>query len=210
MDKIDMMSNKSDSLIPTQMQDRRSERTQQALIDALITLLAIKHYDAISIKEIVKQANVGRSTFYAHYQTKDDLLKSGFGRMLDAFLEHIIISNEDQSLQLNTTSLFRHAQGHYELYRMLMWGSGFDLLIRDGHAALSARLQARLTQLMPEKWEPPIPLSALSYSMAGSLLVLLKWWLDNKMPCSPEQMDEIVQQLVMPGIRATLGMTIEK
>jgi len=191
-----------------QRQDRRSQRTQQALMDALIALLAVKHYDEISINDIIDRANVGRSTFYAHYQTKDDLLKSGFERVLDMLIHHIQFNEVDQDLQLDTTSLFRHAQGHYELYRTLVWGSGFEILTKDGLAALSAKFQESLTLLLSGKPEPSIPLAVLSYSMAGMLLLLLKWWLDNKMPYSPEYMDEIFQQLVMPGARNILGLTV--
>jgi len=190
-----------------QRQDRRSQRTQQALMDALIALLAVKHYDEISINDIIDHANVGRSTFYAHYQDKDDLLKSGFERVLDMLIHHISFGEADQDLQLDTTQLFRHAQGHYELYRTLVWGSGFDLLTKDGHAALSAKFQENFTQLLSGKPEPSIPLAVLSYSMAGTLLILLKWWLDNKMPYSPEYMDGIFQQLVMPSARNILGLT---
>ena len=105
-----------------QRQDRRSQRTQQTLMDALIALLAVKHYDEISINDIIDRANVGRSTFYAHYQGKDDLLKSGFERVLDMLIHHISFGEADQDLRLDTTQLFRHAQGHYELYRTLVWG----------------------------------------------------------------------------------------
>jgi len=190
-----------------QRQDRRSQRTQQTLMDALIALLAVKHYDEISINDIIDRANVGRSTFYAHYQGKDDLLKSGFERVLDMLIHHISFSEADQDLRLDTTQLFRHAQGHYELYRTLVWGSGFDLLTKDGHAALSAKFQENFTQLLSGKPEPSIPLDVLSYSMAGTLLILLKWWLDNKMPYSPEYMDEIFQRLVMSSARNILGLT---
>jgi AcrR family transcriptional regulator len=188
-------------------QDRRSQRTQHALIDALVALLAVKSYDEISINDIIDHANVGRSTFYAHYQDKDDLLKSGFERVLDMLIQHISFGEADQGLQLDTTQLFRHAQGHYEIYRTLVWGSGFDLLTKDGHAALSAKLQENFAQLLSGKPEPSIPLAVLSYSMAGTLLILLKWWLDNKMPYSPEYMDGIFQQLVMPSARNILGLT---
>jgi AcrR family transcriptional regulator len=191
-----------------QRQDRRSQRTQQSLIEALIALLAVKHYDEISINDIVEHANVGRSTFYAHYQTKDDLLKSGFERALDMLIEHVSFSEAGQGLQIDTTLFFRHAQGHYEIYRTLVWGSGFDILTKGGHAALSARFQERFTLLLSGKPEPSIPLAILSYSMAGTLLLLLKWWLDNKMPYSPEYMDEIFQQLVLPSARNSLGLTI--
>jgi AcrR family transcriptional regulator len=190
-----------------QRQDRRSQRTQQTLMDALVAMLAVKHYDEISINDIVDRANVGRSTFYAHYQGKDDLLKSGFERVLGLLFHHISFGEADQDLQLDTTQLFCHAQGHYELYRTLVWGSGFELLTRDGHAALSAKFQESFTQLLSGKPEPSIPLAVLSYSMAGTLLILLKWWLDNKMPYSPEHMDEIFQRLVMSSARNILGLT---
>jgi AcrR family transcriptional regulator len=185
-------------------QDRRSQRTQQTLIEALLALLTVKHYDEISVNDIIERANVGRSTFYAHYQDKDDLLKRGFERVLDMLIHHISFSEADEGLRLDTTQLFRHAQGHYELYRTLVWGSGFELLTRDGHAALSAKFQESFTRLCQGMPEPSIPLDILSYSMAGTLLLLLKWWLDHKMPHSPEYMDGVFQQLVMSSARNIL------
>ena len=152
------------------------------------------------------RANVGRSTFYVHFQTKDDLLKSGFERALDGLTKHIILDEAGQDLGLDSTPLFRHAQGHYELYRTLVWGSGFDILTRDGHAALAAKFQNRLTLLLSGKQEPSIPLDVLAYSLAGTLLVLLKWWLDHKMPYSPERMNEIFQQLVIANAKNILGL----
>jgi AcrR family transcriptional regulator len=187
-----------------QRQDRRSQRTQQALMDALIALLAVKNYDEISINDIVDHANVGRATFYVHYQDKDDLLRNGFERVLDMLIQHISLVEADQNLQLDTTPLFLHAKGHYELYRMLVWGSGFEVLTKDGHAALSAKFLESFTLFLSGKPEPPVPLAILSYSVAGTLLMLLKWWLDNKMPYSPEYMNGIFQQLVMPNIQNIL------
>jgi AcrR family transcriptional regulator len=194
-----------------QGQDRRSQRTRQALIHALIELLAARHYDRITIQDIVDQANVGRATFYAHYQNKDDLLKSGFERVLDMLVQQIVSSENDQIL-FDTSMLFHHAQGHYELYRTLVWGSGFDLLTKEGHAALSKKIEDRFALLLTGRQPPSIPLPILSCSVAGAVLIMLKWWLDNKMPYSPERMNEIFQQLVMPGVRTVLGLTetIEK
>ena len=190
-----------------QRQDRRSQRTQQALMDAIIALLAVKSYDEISINDIIDRANVGRSTFYAHYQAKDDLLKSGFERVLDMLIQHISFGETELGLHLDTAPFFRHAQGHYEIYRTLVWGSGFDVLTKEGHAALSAKFQESFTLLLSGRPEPSIPLAVMSYSMAGTLLILLKWWLDHKMPYSPEYMDEIFQQLVMSSARDILGLT---
>lgn len=187
--------------------DRRSQRTQEALFNSLIALLLEKHYDEITVNDIIARANIGRSTFYVHYQTKDDLLKSGFERVLDRLMENIHFVDNAQGLLLETAELFRHAQGHYELYRTLIWGSGFGLLTIDGHTALSMKLQDHIRASLTTKTEPSIPLPVLCYSLAGTLLILLKWWLDNKMPYSPERMDEIFQQLAMPGVRNILRST---
>lgn len=190
----------------TAPEDRRAQRTQQALLDALLDLLKVKHYDAISVKDIVDKANVGRSTFYAHYQTKDDLLKSGFERVLDMLLEQLVFDETGQSMTLDTAPLFRHAQGHAKLFRTLAWGSGFELITTQGQASLGEKIVQGLSTLECAKNQPAVPLSILSYSLAGSLLILLKWWLENDMPGSPEYMDGIFQQLIMPGFRSALGL----
>jgi AcrR family transcriptional regulator len=57
--------------------DRRVERTRQALEAALLSLLKEKEFGAISVQEIIDRANVGRATFYSHYDNKEDLLESG-------------------------------------------------------------------------------------------------------------------------------------
>ena len=199
------MSTKMNAQETSLQPDRRTQRTQQALLDALIDLLKVKHYDGVSVKDIIAKANVGRSTFYAHYQTKGDLLKGGFERVLDMLLEQIVFDETDRKLTLDTAPLFRHAQGHAELYRTLAWGSGFALITTQGHASLGAKILRRLSPFLPAKGQTAVPLSVLSYSLAGSLLILLKWWLENDMPGSPEYMDGIFQQLIMPGIRRALG-----
>jgi AcrR family transcriptional regulator len=185
-------------------QDRRTLRTREALIHALLELIENNHYGQITVEDIVQHANVGRSTFYAHYQSKDDLLLAGFEHQLDVLVQNIVFDADDQ-LNFETSMLFEHAHGHYEIFRTLIWGSSMELLIKDGHAALSRKIEGRLILLLSTRQSPSIPLPILASAVAGVLLVLLKWWLDNKMPYAPERMDEIFQHLMMPGIRTVLG-----
>ena len=185
--------------------DRRTQRTRESLIHALLALIEEKHYDQISVQDIVEHANVGRSTFYAHYENKDDLLNSGFEHLLDSLVQWIQVS-EDGQLVFDTTMLFRHAHRHYEIYRTLIWGTGFKLLIEDGHATLSEKIETRLKDVLPAEQLEGTPLPVFAYTLAGALLALLKWWLDNKMPYPPEQMDAIFQRLMMPGMRETLSL----
>ena len=63
----------------TDKNDRRSQRTRHLLGEALIELMREKGYSAITVSDVIERANVGRSTFYAHYRDKDDLLVRRIG-----------------------------------------------------------------------------------------------------------------------------------
>ena len=183
-------------------QDRRIERTKRLLIHALLDLTQEEHYDQISVKDIVEKADVGRSTFYAHFQNKDELLMSGFGIILQNFVDQI--SYEGGSLSINAIGLFSHAYGHYEIYRTLIWGTGFELLVKDGHSALTAMIAERFTEILPRELPLQIPIEILAYAAAGSLLILLKWWLDHKMSLPPDEINDYFQRLVIPGLQSIL------
>lgn len=66
--------------------DRRTEKTRQAIIDAFVKLTNKSGYEKISVKDIIQEANVGRSTFYDHFETKDELARA----ICYALFEHIL------------------------------------------------------------------------------------------------------------------------
>jgi AcrR family transcriptional regulator len=67
--------------------DRRVQRTRRLLHKAL-SLILEKKYESITVQELLDRADVGRSTFYMHFQDKDELLLSGF-QYLQSFLESV-------------------------------------------------------------------------------------------------------------------------
>ena len=65
-------------------QDRRVQRTRQQPRGALLSLIQERGFEALSVQDIIDRANVGRVTFYAHFDNKEDLLVSGFDELRDA------------------------------------------------------------------------------------------------------------------------------
>src|SRR5690349_12821508 len=102
--------------------DRRAARTRRALHEALISLILRKGYDSITIQEIIDAADVGRSTFYAHYTSKEDLLRGGFESLRSelAGARHRASEKRDAGPLAFSLALFEHACGYKQVYRALV------------------------------------------------------------------------------------------
>lgn len=175
--------------------DRRSQRTRNLLSAALVELIREKDYNAITVSDIIDRANVGRSTFYAHYRDKDSLFVGELDRVIEV-LSHRIPSQEESPF-FPSLGLFRHVGEEYELYKALLWTPGIDLLIKHMKKSLSNRIKQGLEKSGKEF---EVPIHILASFLAGSFLTLLQWWLENKMIYSPEQIDKIFRNLTLPGI----------
>jgi len=189
--------------------DRRSQRTRQLLSAALIELMLEQRYDEITVQDIIDRANVGRSTFYAHYLDKEDLLVSDFTRVLDT-LSHTIDegTRADPHTHPNLAGFFRHVQQHHQLYKALVRGGGIDRLYQKGHERLRHNIEQHLRVLVSTEQMPAPPLVLVADYMAGTIVTMLKWWLDNQMPYTPEQLEALYYQLVLPGVQATLQIEV--
>src|SRR5258707_5092881 len=62
--------------------DRRVQRTKTTLYSVLMTLVGEKPFDKITVQEILERANLGRTTFYAHFQSKEDLFLSSHAEII--------------------------------------------------------------------------------------------------------------------------------
>ena len=175
--------------------DRRSQRTRHLLGAALVELIREKDYSAITVSDIIERANVGRSTFYAHYRDKDALFVGELDRVIEILSQRI--PGQDEIPFFPSLGLFRHVGEEFELYKALLWTPGIDLLIKHMQQSISQRVEHRL-QASGRKFDIPYPV--LASFIAGSFLKLLKWWLENKMIYSPEQMDGIFRKLALSGI----------
>ncbi|MBX9745760.1 MAG: TetR/AcrR family transcriptional regulator, partial [Hyphomonadaceae bacterium] len=108
--------------------DRRVARTRRTLQQALLALMLKNGYEAITVEDICAEADAGRSTFYAHFTSKDDLKRSG----LDDHLRKMLIERqrEAKAAAANGESFafalvfFEHAKSHLDIYRALVSKGG--------------------------------------------------------------------------------------
>src|SRR5262249_18296888 len=96
----------------------------------MASLIQKKDYEAITVEDICAAADVGRSTFYAHYAGKDDLKRSGLEQSRRKLLEQ---QRDGSAEQLETPrfslAMFQHARDHIDHYRALSGNSGGALAL---------------------------------------------------------------------------------
>ena len=185
-------------------EDRRTRRTHQVLRDALLALLKEKRYEAVSVQDIIERADVARSTFYVHYIDKDDLLVGKWGVFASNLVHHAelkIHEEENSKSVFPTRTWFQHIQAQEPILKIIARDSAMDLAMKTLHGLLRSDIQAKVQKYLLEDSSIP-PSLAIEY-MASSLMTLIKWWVKNDMSYSAEQMNEIFQHLVMPGMFST-------
>lgn len=184
--------------------DRRVCRTRRSLSDALVGLILEKRFDAITVQEVIDRADVGRSTFYAHYRDKEDLFLSDWRRLLDSFVSHIEWGRAGEGRFVPVGGLFGHVREFHRFYRALARSRKTDWLFETGRSHLTESVDSSLAAWLADKPRPSAPVPVLANYLAGEVLSLLRWWLERDMPHTPERMDEIFHALVAPGFRAAL------
>lgn len=190
--------------------DRRIEKTEKTLREALASLIAEKPYDSISVKEILERANVGRSTFYTHFRDKDDLLVSSIHGIVESL----------QTAKLRRSPIW---------YERILW---FSLPILDYHyghrrnhrrsgpQTLGVRARSiqhdRLKQVLAEMIADPVraecsaprktsdrtPLDLIARYVASTFVLVLDWWNDSRNPVDPSEADDLFRALVLPTLSA--------
>ena len=187
--------------------DRRVIRTRQIIHEALISLMKEKQYEKITVQNIIDRANIGRSTFYSHFDTKDELLKSSIEHMLEMLNLHMFHALEDYDNHrlIPVVEFFRHVQENSRLMKSLITGISADQFIDKVQNFLNEKIKDYLTSRISKEKEITVPLPILTTYTSSTLIFLLKWWLDNKMQYTPTQMEQYFHELVIPSIQSVIN-----
>ena len=167
--------------------DRRQRKTRNAIFESFSSLLKRKHYSSITIQDIIDEADIGRSTFYAHFNTKDELLKE----MCTEIFEHVFSSDvtsekkhdfsRDKTFFARLTHILYHLQEKQQHIRGLLKGECGEVFMRNLTTQLSEIFKSRITS------DKSIPQSFSLDFTVRSFAETIRWWLQEHDEYTPEQ-----------------------
>jgi AcrR family transcriptional regulator len=177
-------------------EDPRIRRTKRRLRHALLELVDETGYEAITVERLTERADVARSTFYAHFGSKDDLLFDG----VDTWLLSFRTSGDgpmpgERGGFTFSLPLLRHVRSRKGFFQ--------ETIMHEPAYRLRRRLAAILSRVAAREmgWdaEPDSGNAARSRAAAGAFLALLEWWFENDTRLGPEEVDRIFQDAYRPG-----------
>jgi AcrR family transcriptional regulator len=163
--------------------DRRTERTRAALESTFVGLLLTKGYDAVSVEDVARQANIGRSTFYLHYRGKDDLLRQTM-KYPSSFLA--VIVGHEVTLQIVVGALEHFFQQKHSNRNF------FSPPLRGIWTSVLAELiEARLEKI-PKRGAARalLPYPMIAIQIAEAQIGLITHWLLGKSSVKPATLAE--------------------
>jgi AcrR family transcriptional regulator len=190
----------------TKRRDRRVERTQQLIRGALLDLIQEKGFETLTVQQIIDRANVGRATFYAHFDNKDDLLASGFDD-----LRASLTARQREALSRGRTvedrvfgfseEVFAHTNEYRDVFRAMVGKRSGAAVQRLLHKLLVDLIRADVKGAVTRK-DGVVPAEALVQFIAGALFGLLMWWMDGRMRLSVAQVNTLFRTLAIPALKA--------
>ncbi len=167
--------------------DRRQKKTRAAIFRAFTQLLKKKSYSRITVQEIIDMADIGRTTFYAHFETKDDLLKS----LCTEIFEHVFskeLSKEkthdfstNHNIQAMIKHILYHLQEHMDYLPGILSGESDEVFMgffKKYLEDLFSHLEKALSNSVPQDY--------IINHMVCDFAETVRWWTRNK-NYSPEE-----------------------
>ncbi|HEX3467380.1 MAG TPA: helix-turn-helix domain-containing protein [Candidatus Elarobacter sp.] len=149
--------------------DRRVERTRSALQRAFGQLLLARGYAAVTVREVIERAGVGRSTFYEHFESKEDVLRQSM-RPLLGILAAVV---DDGAPLAAVEQIVAHFHDNRRIVRALSAGPARAVITTFLAELIEERLDASRARMLA----PSIPMRLIAAQLAGSQLALLDAWL---------------------------------
>lgn len=182
--------------------DRRQRKTREAIFNGFTKLLFVKKYSQITVGDIIEAADIGRATFYAHFETKDYLLKD-FCQELFCHIFDAEDKNENghkhifhcDGAEPAFEHLFRHLQQNDNNILILLSSQNNELFLSYFKGFLVKLVENQYFLFEPQR-PAEIPEAFWKNHIVCTLSETLKWWIEKGMQESPERITEYFFRVV--------------
>ena len=181
-------------------EDRRVRITKAAIRESLTELMSVHPLSKVSVKMICERADINRSTFYAHYQDQYDLLHKIQKEVIAdirAYLAGKTFADDSTVTLPLLTQVLEYVRDEAPLFKVLLNNNSGDL-----------SFQSDLMQIAWDQIEKEVGFDSLittqhakylqHFAISG-FVSIIKVWLDDSTPESPEQLAGIISQLIFNG-----------
>ena len=162
--------------------DRRQKRTKQAICDAFTNLLEKKSYSNITVQDIIDEADIGRSTFYSHFETKDELLNDiCSGIFSHVFSDNLTIecthnfSSKNKDIKNKITHILYHLQDNKKYIKRILSCESGEILMRYFKEHLEKAFSIELKGKTQK-----IPQSYILNHLVCDFAETVRWWMKNE------------------------------
>jgi AcrR family transcriptional regulator len=194
--------------LPGESLDPRAIRARERIGFALLDLAREKRYDDITAQDIARRARISRTTFYAHFQDRDGIMlrfSIVFGEYLGRQLR---LDRRTGSYRFPVAPLFAHMLDIRPLYEALSRARRTDDLLKIFRMNLATWFEKRIESARRKAAASSntsnsvksVPAPLLAQHIAGTVVQLLAWWMEQRCPPEPRTMDEHFHRLVA-GLR---------
>jgi len=176
--------------------DRRQRKSREAIFRAFEELLRSRDFAHITVGEIIEKADVGRATFYAHFETKEFLLKELCEELFCHIFDlaeggenhhrHIFGCDEQGSVFLH---LFSHIKNNDQNLLSLLSSSNNGIFLGYFRENLLKLCESQLDLLKGREVEK-LPVDFKVNHIASVFVEVLKWWIDTGLKESSEVITE--------------------
>ena len=191
-------------------QDQRVQRTRDRLGSALMELLHQRHFDEITVQDVLDHAGVSRGTFYSHYRDKNDLFLSDMDEFFERMATMLSRSADKSERVAPVRELFAHVKDMRPFYDALLKSGRLTDVSELGEEHFARAIVQRLAVITRASVIKPDQRSIIACACAGALFALLTWWIHHNFSLSPEDMDQLFHRFVWAGAGATENLWNER
>lgn len=186
-----------------QTADRRPQKTQAALRKAFFELIRTKGYEVVSVGDVAAAANVGRSTFYEHFRSKEDMLSVSMTMLFASLADCVTDAQPSRALHATTA----HFWENRSLARAVFTGVARQVLVRTHELLIETRLAALAAEVGQA---PMLPLPLAARQLAEGHIGLLYAWLTSSVRAAPAQVSEAVFATTRASVGALFAVPATK